>query len=67
MFPPFDPDADAPEGRWAVRLDEPHARPVPHDPGPDFDTPDTLPFALFTLDVPTLEFQPRLSRFGEAA
>lgn len=66
MFPSFD-DTDAPVSvdRWAVRLDEPAASPPVASP-PDDDS-DDRPFLPFTLDIPNVEYQPRLSRFGEAA
>lgn len=66
MFPSFD-DTDAPVSvdRWAVRLDEPVAT-YPVTSAADTD-PDDRPFLPFTLDIPNAEYQPRLSRFGEAA
>lgn len=63
MNPSF--DADLPVDRWAIRLDEPTARPVADASSSEGD-PTFLPFS-FTLDVPSDEFQPRLSRFDEAA
>lgn len=67
MNPSF--DTELPVDRWAVRLDEPPAGPlesVAH--ASDIDDGDAvrLPCA-FTLEMPSADFQPRLSRFGEAA
>lgn len=65
MFTPpdFDAGAEAPVDRWAVRLDEPDAlQPIAHT-----SDADAALLPLFTLELPTLEFQPRLSRFEEAA
>jgi hypothetical protein len=68
MNPSF--DAEVPVDRWAIRLDEPAAseRPVAHASGSDAEDADPtfLPFT-FTMDVPSADFQPRLSRFDEAA
>lgn len=55
-------DADFPVDLWTVRLDEPAAALTPDAS----DDPTFLPFT-FTLDVPPADFQPRLSRFDEAA
>jgi hypothetical protein len=57
-------DADLPVDRWAVRLDEPAAPST--KPAADLADADHLAFT-FTLDVPAADFQPRLSRFDEAA
>lgn len=61
----FFQDADLPGSvdRWAIRLDEPSAPPVFHTEA----EPDGLHPVLFSMELPTLEFQPRLSRFDEAA
>lgn len=60
-------DAELPVDRWAVRLDEPataSAKPVSDLADPE----DAVHLSLtFSLDVPSTDFQPRLSRFGEAA
>lgn len=70
MTPSFGTDlADLPVDRWAIRLDEPPAGPVgPVVSATNSDDADGvfLPFT-FTMDVPSDEFQPRLSRFDEAA
>jgi hypothetical protein len=66
MFPHA--DADAPVDRWAVRLDEPVRPPAADALGPAPEpVADDVPFLPFSLDIPTIEFQPRLSRFDEAA
>jgi len=64
MFPSLDADAAVSVDRWAVRLDEPAHRTVAEASDSDADD---LPFLPFLLDIPTDEFHPRLSRFGEAA
>ena len=53
---------------WAIPLDVAETPPAPPKAaGPVRIPDDDIQFLRFVLEIPPADFQPRLSRFGEAA